>query len=92
MSKFHKIPFSCRFWCFFMTPSPSAMFCKCALGRHHRTRKCPGCEANTGETLCEAILEGFANGLKSPKHWRISADGKTIYVYSNTTEKENTEK
>ncbi len=59
----HKPPRLCRIRAKLIPPSPSVMLCKCALGLRNKTRKCPGCEANTGETICEAILEGFASGL-----------------------------
>lgn len=59
----HKPPRLCRIMAKFIPPSPSLMLCKCALGLRHKTRKCPGCEANTGETICGAILEGFESGL-----------------------------
>lgn len=59
----HKPPRLCRIRAKFTPPSPSAMLCKCALGLRHKTRKCPGCEANTGETICETLLEGFERGL-----------------------------
>lgn len=59
----HKPPLLCRIRAKLIPPSPSVMLCKCALGLRNKTRKCPGCEANTGETICEAILAGFASGL-----------------------------
>lgn len=60
----HKPPWLCRIRAKFTHPSPSVMLCRCALGlRRRMTRKCPGCEANTGETICDTLLEGFEMGL-----------------------------
>ena len=63
MSKKHKPPLSCRVRRFFISPSPSAIFCKCALGLHRRTRRCPGCEANTQEKIVDALLQGIRDGM-----------------------------
>lgn len=63
--KKHKPPVACQARLFFITPSPSAIFCKCALGLHRRTRRCPGCEANTEEVICESLRSGIEAGLEA---------------------------
>ena len=65
-NKKHAPPLRCRIAVKLVQPSPSAMFCKCMLGRHHRIRQCAGCSANAGEIIVESLLRGFEDGLKNP--------------------------
>ena len=63
--KKHATPLRCRIAAKLTRPRPSAIFYTCALGRHHRTRRCAGCSANTGEIFAESLQRGFEDGLKS---------------------------
>lgn len=87
-NKKHAPSLRCRIAAKIVPPSPSAMFCKCALGRHHQTRRCAGCSANSGEIIVESLRRGFEDGLKSPPPFKISKDGKTIQILRKDTPKE----
>lgn len=77
-NKKHKPPLRCRIAAKLILPSPSAMLCKCALGRHHQTRRCGGCSANSGEIIVDSLQRGIEDGLKSPLPFKLTADGKAI--------------
>lgn len=73
----HAPPLRCRIAAKLVPPSPSAMFCKCALGRRHQTRRCGGCSANSREIIVESLQRGIDDGLKAaPQPVKIGVIGK----------------
>lgn len=64
-NKKHAPPLRCRIAAKLVPPSPSAIFIKCMLGRHHRIRECAGCSANSSEIIVESLLRGIEDGLNS---------------------------
>lgn len=59
----HGAPISCKVGRKLFGESPSALLCKCGLGRTSTIKKCEGCKYNIAKDIRESFIRGLKEGL-----------------------------
>ena len=59
----HDAPISCKLGRKLLGESPSALICKCGLGRKRTRKQCEGCKYNIAEAIHDSFIKGFKEGL-----------------------------